>query len=194
MKKTLIAIALLFTLLCSNAQSWHQVGFKIATSFPTEREYSNQGDYLAGLLGAEFGVYFRAGKIIYGEVGLGYAFYKGDFNGFLDNGEEFKVERVENRYLQIPVKVVADIRLTNTIHLLPFAGIIYQPLLKVTDNNIGYSKSTITKHPVLGTGGLDFKFGPIILGANYRYSFQGFFQNKEGKHPQYVNICAGFQF
>lgn len=194
MKKIITVALLLCAIITSNAQSWHQVGFKISTSFPTSHEYSTQGDYLAGLFSADFGVYFRAGKIIYGEVGIGYGFYKCDFNGFYADGTEYKTERVELRHLQIPIKAVADIKLTQTIRLMPFAGIIYQPLLKVTDNLIGMDKNTLTCHPILGTAGLDFKLGPIVLGVNYRYSFSNFFQNKEGEHPQYINICAGFQF
>ena len=193
MKRIVIAALMLSALSFSNAQSWHQVGFKISTSFATAHQYSSD-DNLVGLLDADFGVFFRAGKIIYGEVGLGYAFYKNDFNGVKLDGTEYKNERVEMRHLQIPVKLVADVKLTNTIRLLPFAGFIYQPLLKVTDNSIGMDKTTLTKHPVLGTAGLDLKFGPIILGANYRYCFQNFFQNKDGEHPQYVNVCVGFQF
>ena len=176
-------------------QNWYQVGFKISASFPTNRIYSVDNDYLSSLTAADFGAFFRAGKYVYGEVGLGYAFYKGDYTVQTATGSNlFEPERVELRHLQIPVKAVGNIPLTRSLSLLPFAGIIWQPLLKVTANDIGYDKNTIQHNSVLFTTGFDFKIGPIVLGANYRYSLTRFFQNKEGKHPQYVNVCVGFQF
>ena len=181
-------------LVASAQDHWYQYGFKIGTSFPITREYSNAGDYLSGLRNANFGVFFRAGKYVFGEVGFGYVFYKGDYDFYIsDTNTLFRDQRVTTHCLQIPVKVVGNVPLSNTVSFLPHAGIIYQPLLKVSDNSINYDKRTLTNNPVLVTAGFDLKFGPIVLGVNYRYSIQNFFQNKEGKHPQYINICAGVQ-
>lgn len=198
MKKTIAIITIcLITSISANAQKWYQAGFKISTNFLTNRDYSVQGDYINGLVNADFGFFFRAGKYVYGEVGLGYAFYKGDFS---NEAEGFSMERVETRHLQIPVKIVGDVPMGRSSDFLPFVGIIYQPLLQVTDNNCGYTKKPteggkmIEKNMTLLTAGFDFKFGPIVLGVNYRYGLQTFFRNIDGKHPQYVNICAGFQF
>ncbi|MBR4136577.1 MAG: hypothetical protein IKU03_09280 [Bacteroidales bacterium] len=197
MKKAILYTALLFTFLTGAAQSdnWYQVGFKISASFPTNRFYSVDNDYLCSLTAADFGAFFRAGRYVYGEIGLGYAFYKGDYTVKLDDGSfAFDPVRVELRHLQIPVKAVGNVRLTRSVSLLPFAGIIWQPLLKVTGNTIGYNKNTLKNNSLLFTTGFDFKIGPIVLGVNYRYSLTKFFQNKEGKHPQYMNACVGFQF
>lgn len=191
MKKTVFIALLAASTLTAFAQNWYQVGFKISTSFPTNREYSYAGDYLSGLMNADFGVFFRAGKYVYGEVGIGYAFFKGDYTNDL---LQFKDVRVETRHLQIPVKVVGNVEMGRVSSFLPFVGIIYQPILKVTANEINFNKNTLEKNMTLLTAGFDFKFGPIVLGVNYRYGLMNFFQNKEGKHPQYVNICAGFQF
>ncbi|MBR6333958.1 MAG: hypothetical protein IKR77_06170 [Bacteroidales bacterium] len=195
MKKIVLYVSFLLAFLSGAAQSqnWYQVGFKISASFPTNRMYSVDNDYLISLTAADFGAFFRAGKYVYGEVGFGYAFYKGDYTVKLADGSNlFEPARVELRHLQIPVKAVGNVPLTRTLSLLPFAGIIWQPLVKVTGNDIGYNKNTL-KQSVLFTSGLDFKLGPIVLGVNYRYSLTRFFQNKEGKHPQYVNVCVGFQ-
>lgn len=191
MKKFLVVIILAVSSLTAFSQNWYQIGFKISTSFPTNRDYSIGGDYISGLMNADFGVFFRAGKYVYGEVGLGYAFYKGDYSNEL---LEYKDVRVETRHLQIPVKVVGNIEMGRVSSFLPYVGIIYQPILKVTANEINFNKNTLSKNMTLLTAGFDFKFGPIVLGVNYRYGLMNFFQNKEGKHPQYVNICAGFQF
>ena len=77
---------------------------------------------------------------------------------------------------------------------MPTIGVSYQPLLKVTDNFLGYSKENIEKHWVLLTTGFDMRFGFITLGVDYRYSFQHFFRNKDGKRPQYIGISAGVIF
>lgn len=192
MKRLILSLTLLW-LGCASlfAQNWYQVGFKIGTSFPISRNYSLEGDRLTGLLDGEFNVFFRAGKIIYGEVGIGYAFYKGDFT---NDNVGFSNVRVETRHLQLPVKAVANLKLGKSVTFLPFVGIIYQPVLKVTDNGIGYDKKSINTNQTLLTGGIDLKFGPIILGANYRCSLKPFFRYKEGAKFQYINICAGFQF
>jgi len=198
MKKIILYTLIFFTALTGAAQipaqNWYQVGFKISASIPTNRVYSVENDYLSALIAADFGAFFRAGKYVYGEVGFGYAFYKGDYTIMADDGTiPTDPTRVELRHLQIPIKAVGNIPLSRSFTLLPFVGIIWQPVIKVTSNEIGFNKNTLTTNPVLLTTGLDLKVGPIVFGVNYRYSLMKFFQNKEGKHPQYVNLCVGFQ-
>lgn len=195
MKKIVLLALLAINAWTLSAQhQWYQYGFKIGTCFPVAREYSIDGDYLGGLRNADFGVFFRAGKYVFGEVGFGYVFYKGDYDFYIaDTTTLFRDQRVTTHCLQIPIKVVGNVVLSKTVSFLPHAGIIYQPLMKVSDNAINYTRKTLTNNTVLFTTGFDLKFGPILLGVNYRYSFQNFFQNKTGKHPQFINICAGVQ-
>ena len=194
MRKILIIIALLISTIYVHAQKqeWYQIGFKIGTQFPIVHDYSDV-DYLTGTRTVHFGGYFRAGKYVFGEVGFGYQYFKNRFNVTLPDGTVTD-DLVENRYLVIPVKAVGDVKITKKISFMPQVGISYQPLLKVTENNLGYSKDNIEKHWVLLTAGFDMKFGFITVGVDYRYSFQKFFQNKEGKHPQYIGISAGVIF
>lgn len=195
MKKTLLLLSFVLLTTCGFSQdNWYQFGFKVSTNIPANRNYSNVGDYLESLVSADFGGFFRAGKYVCGEIGLGYTFYKGTYS--CDNATtSYNNEKVETRYLQLPIKVVGYVPLgQGQSAILPYVGIIYQPLIQVTDNEIDFSKTTIEKNMTLFTAGLDLKFGFIVLGANYRYSFQNFFKNKEGKKPQYVNFCVGFQF
>lgn len=196
MKKILTVIMLLAAGFAVHGQrGWYQVGFKIGANMPVVRDYSIDGDYLQGLGSADFNAFFRAGKYIYGEVGLGYTFLKGTYSKSDASGTpQYENELVETRYLQIPVKIVGYLPLGKTLALMPHVGIIYQPLLHVTDNEINFSKTTIDKNMTLLTTGLDLKIGFIVFGANYRYSFRNFFKDKDGKTPQFVNICAGFQF
>ncbi len=195
-KKTIMLF--MAAVLCVNAlhaqQKWCQYGLKVGTSFPTNRNYSVDGDLLQALSTADFGLFFRAGQFVYGEVGIGYTFLKGNYGKQAGNGDYlFNGIYVATHHLQIPVKLVGNIPVGRSSAFLPHAGIIYQPLLKVSENSIGFSKSTLSCNPVLLTAGLDLRFGPIVLGASYRYSLHTFFQNKEGKHPRYINICAGIQ-
>ncbi len=196
MKKLwLIPILALNTLALSAQDHWYQYGFKIGTNFPVTRDYSVNGDYLSGLRNAEFSAFFRAGKYVFGETGFGYTFFKGEYDFMSDDtSARYQDVAVTTHHLQIPVKVVGNVTLSKSATFLPYAGVIYQPLVKVSDNNIGFSKASLTSHPLLVTTGFDLKFGPIVLGVNYRYSVFNFFQNKTGRHPQYVHICAGIQF
>ena len=194
MKRGIIMLVLLWATMVVSAQreNWYQLGFKIGTQFPIVHDYSDV-DYLTGTRTVHFGGYFRAGKYVYGEIGLGYQYFKNRFKVTLPDGSVID-DLVENRYLVIPVKAVGDVRITKKISFMPQVGISYQPLLKVTENILGYSKENIEKHWVLLTTGFDMRFGFITLGVDYRYSFQHFFQNKEGKHPQYIGISAGVIF
>lgn len=194
MRKILIIITLLISTIYVHAQKqeWYQIGFKIGTQFPLVRDYSDV-DYLSSTRTVHFGGCFRAGKYVFGEIGFGYQYYKNRFDVTLPDGTILE-DLVENRYLVIPIKAVGDVKISKKISFMPQVGISYQPLIKVTDNYLGYSKDNIEKHWVLLTTGFDMRFGFITVGVDYRYSFQKFFQNKEGKHPQFIGISAGVIF
>lgn len=169
-----------------------QYGFKAGCNLPCSRSYSVRGDYLAGLMSLEFGGFVRVGRFASAETGLGYAFMKGRYDNRTD--AHYEDELVETLYLQIPLKLTGHIPIGKRLALLPHLGVICQPLLKVTDNDIGFSRQTLEKQMTLLTAGLDIRLGFIVIGASYRYSFRKFFRNIDGKHPQFVDICAGFQF
>lgn len=194
--KKLLAIFLL-TVLCTTAfaQKWRQFGLKIETNFTLERNYANDGTTLDGLINPDAYIFFRGGKFIYGEIGFGYSFFKGDFSRKNPDGNYvFHNETVKLHSLMIPVKLMGYIPLGKVVAIEPYAGIIYQPIISISDNTIDFSKKTLEQNMLFANAGLDFKFGPIIIGANYKYGLYTFFTNKEGKKPQFVNICVGFQF
>lgn len=187
-------LLLLFGLfgMAAGAQNWYQFGFRISTQIPLVRAYSYE-DYLTNLRTPHFGVYFRAGKYVYGEIGLGYQYFKSRFEVNLHNGESIN-DLVETRYLIIPIKAVGEVPITKKITFMPNVGISYQPLLKVTENILGYDKTNIESQWVLFTTGFDFRFGFITIGADYRLSLQHYFRNKEGRLPQYAGITVGVTF
>ena len=192
MKRFALFMLLAMMGMAVGAQNWYQFGFRVSTQVPLVRAYSNE-DYLENLRTPHFGAYFRAGKYVYGEIGIGYQYFKGRFVVNLHNGETMN-DLVETRYLVIPIKAVGDVPITKKIAFMPHLGILYQPLLKVTDNILGYSKENIENQWVMLTTGFDFRFSFITIGADYRYSFQHFFQNKEGRRPQYAGITVGVIF
>lgn len=192
MRKSLIVIALTAFITTVHAQKWYQFGFRVSTQFALNRDYTPD-DHLTSTRTVHFGGYFRAGQYVYGEIGLGYQYFKNHFTYTLPTGETMD-DMVENRYLVIPIRAVGDVKITKKIAFQPYLGVAYQPLLKVTDNTLGYSKATFEPHWTLLTTGFDFRFGFITVGVDYRYSFHYFFRNQDGQKPQYVGISAGVIF
>ena len=192
MRKLLIIIAITIAAFSMQAQNWYQIGLRVSTQIPLVREYSNV-DYLETLRTPHVGFYFRGGQYVYGEVGIGYQFFRSRFIATQPSGEKLN-DMVQTHYLVIPIKAVGDVPITKKIAFYPAVGILYQPLLKVSGNMLGYSKENIENNWFLLTAGFDFRLGFITLGVDYRYSFQHYFQDKEGKKPQYIGITAGVIF
>lgn len=178
--------------MAAGAQNWYQLGIKVGTQIPLVRQYSDD-DYLVTLRTPQVAFFFRAGMYVYGEVGIGYQYFRSRFEATQPNGEVLS-DFVETRYLVLPFKAVGDVPITKKISFMPFVGVLYQPLLHVSENLLGYSKKNIENHWALLTTGFDFKFGFISLGVDYRYSFQNYFKNKDGKKPQYIGITVAAVF
>ena len=192
MRKTLIIAGIILAALSMQAQNWYQIGLRVSTQIPLVREYSDV-DYLSTLRTPHVGVYFRAGKYVYGEVGIGYQYFRSRFDVTLSDGTEFS-DMIQTHYLVLPFKAVGEVPITKKIAFLPYVGVLYQPLLKVSENVLGYDKTNIENQWALLTAGFDFRLGFITLGVNYRYSFQNYFTNKEGRKPQYIGISLGVIF
>lgn len=192
MRKTLIIAGIILAALSMQAQNWYQIGLRVSTQIPLVREYSDV-DYLSTLRTPHVGVYFRAGKYVYGEVGIGYQYFRSRFDVTLSDGTEFS-DMIQTHYLVLPFKAVGEVPITKKIAFLPYVGVLYQPLLKVSENVLGYDKTNIENQWALLTAGFDFRLGFITLGVDYRYSFQNYFTNKEGQKPQYIGISLGVIF
>ncbi len=192
MRKTVIIAGIILAALSMQAQNWYQIGLRVSTQIPLVREYSNV-DYLSTLRTPHVGVYFRAGKYVYGEVGIGYQYFRSRFDVTLSDGTEFS-DMIQTHYLVLPFKAVGEVPITKKIAFLPYVGVLYQPLLKVSENVLGYDKTNIENQWALLTAGFDFRLGFITLGVDYRYSFQNYFTSKEGRKPQYIGISLGVIF
>ena len=192
MRKLLIITGIILTAFSMQAQNWYQIGLRVSTQIPLVRQYSDI-DYLSTLRTPHVGVYFRAGKYVYGEVGIGYQYFRSRFDVTLDDGTQFS-DMIQTHYLVLPFKAVGEVPITKKIAFQPYVGVLYQPLLKVSYNILGYDKTNIENQWALLTAGFDFRLGFITLGVDYRYSFQNYFLNKEGQKPQYIGITAGVIF
>lgn len=170
--------------------NWYQYGFRVGLNFSLNSEYSAT-DQLDKMLSAEFQGFVRFGKIIYAEIGLGYMFQKGTYE--VPFGDNLTEERIETRYLQIPLKAVAYLPLSQKVAFTPNLGVIYQPLIQVTKNTIGYSKDNISKNPLLFTAGIGLKIHFVTVDVAYQKSFTSFFSDRTSTKPDFINVKLGFQ-
>jgi len=172
--------------------SWMQLGFRIGYNISLTDQYSPT-DEMKNLFSAEFGAFARFGKYVYAEVGIGYLFHKGHYTS------NFPIppvsnEIVETRFLQIPLKAVGYIPLKEKFAIFPAVGVLYQPLIQVSENYIGYSKKNITNHQFLFTASLGVRISYFTLEVAYRKSITPFFSDRTSGKPSYISIMAGFMF
>lgn len=170
--------------------SWMQLGFRVGCNISLTDRYSPT-DEMKNLFSAEFGAYARFGKYVFAEVGIGYLFHKGHYTS------NFPIppvsnEIVETRFLQMPLKAVGYIELKKKFALFPAVGVLYQPLIQVSENYIGYSKKNISNHQFLFTASLGFRVSFFTLEAAYRKSIIPFFSDRISGKPSYISIMAGF--
>lgn len=183
-----------FQTMTKDKPSLIQWGFRVGTNFSLTKDLS-VNDYMDKLVSGEFGAFIRVGRYVYAEVGIGYLFNKGTFEMDLDTLSMNTVKEViEARYLQVPVKLVGYIPLVPKIALQPHVGVIYQPLLKVTDNDFNYSMDNLQKNQFLVTAGLGVKLFFVTVDISYRQSLMTFFSDRNSKKPAYINLMVGFQF
>lgn len=151
-------------------------------------------DLLKRLSSAEFGAFVRVGKHVYVETGLSYMFHKGTYSSVISDTLAPVTERVETRYLQVPLKLVGYIPLGKQFALLPHAGVIYQPLIGVTKNDIGFKKENISQHQLLFSGGIGAKLSFVLVEVAYKRSFFSFFSDRKSANPSFIAFTLGVQF
>ena len=176
-----------------NNSLW-RFGFRVGANVPFSKQITTV--YKAkSLLSVEFGGFVRIGKHVFGELGLGYAFQKNKIDAQLDPNNQWDFDEVvEFRYLQIPILLVGEINIGKMVTILPHAGVIYQPLLKVTENVLSLEKQEFVKHPFLFSGGVGVKVHFVTLSLSYRHAFRPYLLNSSAAKPSYLNISVGFQF
>ena len=171
-----------------------QYGIHIGTDINLTSKWLSERDHIKTHLGAMFGAFVRGGyKYIFAETGLEYTFHKCQYETWNEQGLRTGAETVESRYLQVPVKVVGLIKAGNICAFLPYAGIVYKPLIHCSKNDIGYGKATLTRHQCQVTAGLDFRIKFVMVGVGYRYNLLPAFSDRKSIHQQFPTVTLGVQ-
>lgn len=170
-----------------------QYGFRLGFNIPLSKQITPLLSPKR-ILSAEFGLFARAGKYVFAELGFGYTFQKNTFL-FIKDTTEYGTfdEIVEVRSLQIPIGAVGVIDLGEIVTLLPRVGLIYQPVIQVTKNLLGHDRTNLTKHQLLLTAGLGLKVFFFTLDISYRYACFPAFKTIPSNKASYINISLGFQ-
>lgn len=175
-------------------EDYLQYGIRIGTDLNLTSKQVSDRDHIKTHLSAMFGAYVRGGyKYIFGETGLEYIFHKCYYETWNTDGLRSGDETVESRYLQIPVKVVGQIKAGGICAFLPYAGIVYKPLIHCSKNDIGYGKATLTRHQCQITAGLDFRIKFVLVGIGYKYNLKPFFSDRSSVRQQFLTITLGVQ-
>ncbi len=171
-----------------------QYGVRIGTDINLSSKWISDLDYQKRHLSAQFGFYVRGGyRFIFAETGLEYTFHKCFYETWTPDGLPIASETVESRYLQIPLKAVGLIKAGNICAFLPYAGIIYKPLIHCSKNDINYGKATLTRHQCQFTAGLELRIKFVTIGAGYQYNLMPFFSDRKSVRQQFLSINLGVQ-
>ena len=175
-------------------EDYLQYGIHIGTDINLTSKWLSERDHMKTHLGAMFGAYVRGGyKYIFAETGLEYTFHKCQYETWNEQGMRTGAETVESRYLQVPLKVVGLIKAGNICALLPYAGIVYKPLIHCSKNDIAYGKATLTRHQCQVTAGLDFRIKFVLVGVGYSYNLLPAFSDRKSIRQQFLSITLGVQ-
>lgn len=170
------------------SQKFHQnenlfkYGFKAGINVPLVTNYS----LVPGkrTLSGEIGFFGRVGRIYCGELGLDINFNK----LYFINDTSYTSSMVETKFLQIPIRFLVDIPIQKFQKVQLSTGLLFQQLINVSINNVGYSQKNITKQQFVYTIGAGYSYKFVTLEINYRY-FLGYFDLGMNKKKQkYLNI------
>lgn len=173
MKKGILILFFIGTLSITFAQyhkkdTFFKYGFKAAYNVPLEADYSMIPGKRS--MSAEVGFFGRVGGQFSGEIGLDFYFNKRYFT----NTSPFLTSIIETRFIQIPVRARIEFPTKKNQEIHAVAGMIYQQLISLSENNVGYNKKVITKSPFLLTFGIGYTYQFLSFEINYRYFLLNF--------------------
>lgn len=157
-------------------------GFKAGVNVPLVVDYST----IPGkrTLSGEIGFFGRVGRIYCGELGLDINFNK----RYFVNDTSYTSSMVETRFLQIPIRFLADIPIQKFQKVQLSTGLLFQQLINVSINNVGYSQKNITKQQYIYTIGVGYSYKFVTFEINYRYFLRNFDLGTSKKKQKYLNI------
>jgi hypothetical protein len=168
--------------------SFFKYGFKAAANLPLESDYSMIPGKRS--MCGEVGFYGRFGGKLSGEIGLDIYFNKRYFS----NSSPFLSSMIETRYLQIPIRGRIEFPTKKNQKIHGVAGIIYQQLISISQNNVGYDKRVMTKSPFLLTCGVGYSYQFLSFEINYRHFLLNFDINDTKSKQKQLNFAMYLMF
>lgn len=176
------------------SEDYLHYGLRVGTHIILSSKQLSEYDELTHFYSGMFGFYVRGGyHYIYGELGLHYIFYKGRYEVRTPDGYLLPEETAESRYLQVPIKLVGRIQVSKTFSILPNVGVLYQPLIHVSKNDISYGKSNLQNHQFSFTAGLGVKIKFFTIDVGYVKDLKPYYTNRTSQKPSYMHIALGVQ-
>lgn len=174
-------------------ESLFRAGFRIGCNVPLTHEFSDDLSSTR-IFSPDFNGFFRVGKVVFGEIGIGYTFQKNRFAIDQGSGPYDKYDEiVEMRFLQIPIRAVGEFRIKDILSLQPALGVIYQPLLHVNDNVLNFSKENLVNHYFLLTAGVGFTVYFFSFELSYRHFLQNWVPKSGVKRQSMIHFSIGFE-
>lgn len=193
MKKLFLLLFLVQLLTIGLAQSYKKdqlfkYGFKVGANVPLEADYSA----IAGKrsMSGEIGLYGRYGAKFAGELGLEIYFNKRYFL----NSSPYLTSMIETRYMQIPIRGRYEYAIKKNHNIHAAAGVIYQQLISISENNIGYNKKVVTKSPFLFTFGVGYTYQFLSFEINYRHFLRNFDIDDTKNKQKQLNFAMYLMF
>ncbi len=178
-------------------ENYLHLGFRLGTDFVISNRQLSDFDKLESVFSGTFGFFARGGyQYVFGELGFQYMFFKGHYHAFTLDSIPMGSETVESRYLQIPFRVLGyfPVGQRKIVALMPHIGIMYQPLIHVTKNDIKYSKNNLMQHQFLYQAGFGVRIKFLTVEVAWKRAIRPFFQDRTSVKQSYINLMIGFQF
>jgi hypothetical protein len=177
----------------SNAQSFREdnpfnYGFKVEYNAPLESDYSMIPGKMT--LSGAFGFWGRVGKRYAGEVGIELLLNKRYFT----NDTSSTSTMIETRYLQIPIRFRTEFTTFENQKIHAAIGVIWQQLIDVSTNNVGYSKKNLLKSPFVFTIGIGYSYRFVTFELNYHHFLRNFDIDNTKNKQKYLNLAVLIQF
>jgi len=193
MKKTtllILFVALSFTAWCQKYKNndLFKYGFKAGLNLPLVADYSAIPG--KSTLSGEFGFFGRVGRLYCAEFGVEIDFNKRYFT----NDTSYLSSMIETKFLQFPVRFLVDIPIEKYQKIQIATGIIYQQLINVSINNVGYNQGNIKKQQFIYTLGIGYSYKFVTFEVNYRHFLGNFDLNTSKKKQKYLNISTYITF
>lgn len=194
MKKSTLFLLLIFLTIHSfgqnfrNNESKFKYGFKAGFNTPLVVDYSLVPSNWT--LSGEVGFFGRIGKKYSVDLGVEVNFNKLYFN----NNSSFLSSMIETKFLQIPLRFLIEFPTYKFQKLQLTTGVLYQQLINVSINNIGYSKKNITKQQFIYTIGVGYSYKFVTIELNYRHFLKNFDIETTKKKQKHLNISMYVAF